>query len=166
MAFFELLRNMPSVNLHLDHERGAVLDLEAIRKNAPSQSHFYCCGPLPMLESFEKSMLGMPADHVHVEYFSPRQATATTGGFEIELVRSKKTLVVKAGQRIVDVLLAAGVNVPMSCEQGICGSCETRVLAGTPDHRDLILTEAERREGKSMMVCCSGALSERLVLDI
>jgi len=166
MAFFELLQGMPGVDLHLDQELGTVLDLDLIRKSALSESHFYCCGPLPMLKAFEKSMDGMPADRVHVEYFSPKQAAATTGGFAIELARTKRTLFVKSGERIIDVLLGAGVNVPMSCEQGICGSCETRVIAGTPDHRDQILTEAERLDGKSMMVCCSGSLSERLVLDI
>jgi ferredoxin-NADP reductase len=166
MAFFEQLQGMPSIDLHLDIERGGILDLDMIRRNAPTETHFYCCGPLPMLEAFEKSTRGLAMDHVHVEYFSPKQASAATGGFAIELARTKTTLFVKPGQRIIDVLHAVGVNVPMSCEQGICGSCETRVLAGTPDHRDQILTEAERRDGKSMMVCCSGSLSECLVLDI
>jgi ferredoxin-NADP reductase len=166
MAFFEQLQGMPLIDLHLDLERGGILDLDMIRRNAPTESHFYCCGPLPMLEAFERSTHGMAENRVHVEYFSPKQASATKGGFAIELARTKRTLFVKPGQRIIDVLLAAGVNVPMSCEQGICGSCETRVLAGTPDHRDQILTEAERRDGKSMMVCCSGSLSECLVLDI
>lgn len=166
MAFFDQLQGMPSVDLHLDLERGVVLDLGVIRRNAPTESHFYCCGPLPMLEDFEKSTCGLPEDYVHVEYFSPKQGGATAGGFKIELARTKTTLFVKPGQRIIDALHAAGVNVPMSCEQGICGSCETRVLAGVPDHRDQILTDAERRDGKSMMVCCSGCLSESLVLDV
>jgi ferredoxin-NADP reductase len=166
MPFFERLQGIPSIDLHLDQERGGILDLEMIRQKAPSESHFYCCGPLPMLEAFGRSMRGLAEDHVHVEYFSPKQAPAIAGGFVIELARTNTTLFVKPGQRIIDVLHAAGVNVPMSCEQGICGSCETRVLAGAPDHRDQILTEAERSEGKSMMVCCSGSLSECLVLDI
>jgi ferredoxin-NADP reductase len=166
MAFFERLQGMPSIDLHLDLERGGILDLDTIRRKARSGSHFYCCGPLPMLEAFERSTHGLTEDRVHVEYFSPKQSSATTGGFAIELGRTKATLFVQPGQRIIDVLHAAGVNVLMSCEQGICGSSETRVLAGTPDHRDQILTEAERRDGKSMMVCCSGSLSECVVLDI
>src|SRR6266700_5020624 len=103
MAFFEQLQGMPSIDLHLDLERGGILDLDMIRRNAPTDSHFYCCGPLPMLEAFEKSTHGSAQDHIHVEYFSPKQASTIRGGFAIELARTKTTLFVKPGQRIIDV---------------------------------------------------------------
>ena len=70
------------------------------------------------------------------------------------------------GQTLLEALRAGGVPVPASCEQGICGTCETRVLEGTPDHRDSLLSEDERRANNVMMVCCSGSLSEVLVLDL
>ncbi|ODU79143.1 MAG: hypothetical protein ABT10_21255 [Novosphingobium sp. SCN 63-17] len=88
------------------------------------------------------------------------------GSFIVELARSGLTLTVPAGESILDVVRAAGVQANSSCEQGTCGACETRVLAGTPDHYDAVLTPKERREGKVMMICSSGALSERLVLDL
>ena len=62
--------------------------------------------------------------------------------------------------------MRGGLTVPASCEQGVCGTCETRVLEGVPDHRDLLLTPAEKAEGRTLMICCSGSLSERLVLDL
>lgn len=166
MAFFDVLNGADCVDLHLDDERGAFLDIDRIRMAAPLTAHYYCCGPLPMLKAFEKAVRDLPADHVHLEYFSPVDAPATGRGFTIELARSKRELFVAPGCRIADVLLKAGINVMLSCEQGICGSCETRVLDGMPDHRDQVLSEAERRAGKSMMICCSRSLTDRLTLDI
>ena len=97
----------------------------------------------------------------------PKQPSdAALDSYEVELVRSGKVLAVPLGQRIIDVLREAGVNVMVSCEQGICGSCETDVIAGQPDHRDDVLSDEERAENKTMMVCCSGSCSPRLVLDL
>ena len=73
---------------------------------------------------------------------------------------------VPPGSTILETLRQAGLSVPASCEQGVCGTCETRVLEGVPDHRDLLLTPAEKASGKTMMICCSGALTDRLVLDL
>ncbi|HWK50330.1 MAG TPA: 2Fe-2S iron-sulfur cluster binding domain-containing protein, partial [Steroidobacter sp.] len=73
---------------------------------------------------------------------------------------------VKSGETIMQAVRAAGVHVDSSCEEGICGACETRVISGEPDHRDMILSERERAESKTMMICCSGCKSERLVLDL
>jgi ferredoxin-NADP reductase len=155
-----------SASIHIDEDRGSLLDLSRVIASAPAAAHLYCCGPLPMMQAFAKAACERPSDHVHTEFFSSDKDAATVGGFRIELARSKKALTVKSGQRIVDALKTAGINVSVSCEQGICGSCETRVLSGIPDHRDQVLTEKERQEGKTMMVCCSGSHSDVLVLDI
>ena len=88
------------------------------------------------------------------------------GGFTIRLARSDAQLEVGDNDTILEVLQAAGYDVPSSCEQGVCGTCETVVLEGTPDHQDLILSAAEHAENRSMMICCSGALSSFLVLDL
>lgn len=88
------------------------------------------------------------------------------GSFIVELARSGMTLTVPPDKTILEVLREAGIAAASNCEQGTCGACETRVLAGVPDHFDAVLSPKDKREGKSMMICCSGSLSERLVLDI
>ena len=162
----ELERMAPKVKLHVDAEASAVLDVAAIVRGAPADAHLYCCGPAPMLAAFEAATAGRPAERVHVEYFSAPAPEPLEGGFVVVLARSGRELVIPPGSTILDAVRAAGVEAPSSCEQGVCGACETRVLEGAPDHRDHILSPAERAEGKTMMICCSGSLGDRLVLDI
>jgi len=94
------------------------------------------------------------------------EQTAVDGAFEIVLARSGATVHVAAGQTMLDALLDAGANVSFSCMEGLCGTCETAVLSGVPDHRDHFLTDEERAANKSVMVCCSGSRSPTLVLDL
>lgn len=155
------------VHFNFDGEPGAQrLDLHRIAAGARGDAHLYCCGPRPMLEAFEAATAGLPRERVHVEYFSAREAPASEGGFRVELARSGRTVCVAPGQTILDALLAEGVDAPYACMEGVCGSCETRVLAGTPDHRDLVLSSEERRANDRMMICCSGAKTGTLVLDL
>ena len=157
----------PCVTWHFDDENdGRCLDLAAAVAAAPAHAHLYCCGPLPMLAAFEAASADRPADHVHVEYFTPRSTAAFAGGFTVALARSRREFRVPPGQSILAVLRAAGVDVSFSCEQGVCGACETPVLSGSPDHRDNILTEKERAASRTMMICCSGCTSDLLVLDL
>ena len=109
---------------------------------------------------------GFPAGQVHVEYFTQRYEAATDSTFVVELARSGREIVVQEGQTILDALRHLGVDASYSCEEGICGACETRVIEGVPDHRDSILNEKERGENRTMFICCSGAKSDRLVLDL
>ncbi len=162
----ELERMAPKARLHVDAEAQAFLDAPAIIRGAPEGAHLYCCGPAPMLEAFEAAAAGRPAEQVHVEYFSAPPLQPIEGGFVVVLGKSGRELMVAPGSTILETLRGAGLNVPASCEQGVCGTCETRVLEGTPDHRDLLLTPAEKASGKTMMICCSGSLGERLVLDL
>lgn len=141
-------------------------DMPAIVASAPAGTHFYCCGPLAMLEGFEAACEGTSPANVHAEYFQAKQSPSTEGGFKVRLARRGLDLTVEPGQTVLDAVSAAGVAVASSCQQGVCGACETRVLAGTPDHRDLVLSEQERRSGCTMMICCSGSLSCELVLDL
>ena len=101
-----------------------------------------------------------------MEYFGAKAEAAVDGGFEIELARSAMTLQVPKGRSILDVVLDAGISVAVSCPEGICGSCETKILQGEADHRDSLLSPQEQAQNKSMMICCSGAKSARLVLDL
>lgn len=154
------------VHPHFDEEQGGThLDLTAIVKASPD-ADFYCCGPKPMLEAFERATAPLPRERVHVEYFTAREEAARTGGFQVVLNRSGRVLDVPAGRTILDILLENGVAVSFSCSEGVCGTCETRVIAGTPDHRDAVLSDEEKASGRTMMVCCSGSRSERLVLDL
>ena len=155
-----------SIRLHFDYEAGGWLDIAAIVRSAPSGAHFYCCGPAPMLEAFKRATAGLPPGAVHFEYFSPVEEAAREGGFEIVLARQGRTLLAPAGKTILEVLLSEKINVPFSCSDGVCGTCETRVLEGVPDHRDSFLTEEEKASNATIMLCCSGAKTSKLVLDL
>lgn len=166
-AFLSETAATGKASFHFDDEEGGrVLDIAGIIKAAPRDAHVYCCGPAPMLRAFEAATKEWPEDQVHVEYFMPKEERATDGGFVVALNRSKKEFRVPKGKTILDVLEESGISVPASCEQGVCGTCETRVISGIPDHRDSILTPKERAENKTMFICCSGSKSDRLVLDL
>jgi tetrachlorobenzoquinone reductase len=92
--------------------------------------------------------------------------TAQVDGFEVRLHRSGRTIAVPPGESILDVLLDAGVNVSFACTEGVCGTCETRVIDGMPDHRDCFLTDEEKAENSKIMICCSRSRSPLLTLDL
>ena len=155
------------VVLNFDQEPGGrMLDLAAVVAALPAGAHVYCCGPIPMLEAYEKATAGLPAERVHREYFAAKDAPATDGGFSVELARSHRTLQIPAGKTILDCLIEISAEPPYSCREGVCGTCEVKVLEGQPDHRDLVLSDSERAANDRMLVCCSGARSARLVLDL
>jgi vanillate O-demethylase ferredoxin subunit len=131
-----------------------------------SGTHLYCCGPRSMVAAFESCCAQAGAPNVHVEHFCGAEPAAAATDFRVYLQRTGLELQVRKGESILQCLRAAGLTVPSSCEQGVCGQCETQVLHGEPDHRDLVLTAQERASGTVMMLCCSGALSQRLVLDL
>lgn len=165
--FVDLLETDPRVHFTFDREPGArMLDISAVVRTAPSGAHLYCCGPESMLKAFEQATKDLQPQRVHVEYFTATEAAATYGGFTVILARSGEEIAVPAGKTILQALNDAGVNVPHSCSEGVCGTCETRVLDGIPDHRDRILTPAEQAANTKMLVCCSGSKTERLVLDL
>ncbi len=165
-AFLEALKG-GNVRYNFDEEPGGrMLDIAAAVNAAPPNAHLYCCGPLPMLAAFEAATAHLPRERVHVEYFSAKEPPSVEGGFKVVLAKSGREFTVPPGKTILDTLLDAGLDIPYSCMEGVCGTCETRVLEGVPDHRDLILTEEEHAAGKTMMICCSGAKTEKLVLDL
>ena len=168
-AFLDDLHGIRPENLQMDFDderMGKVFDIAAIVANQPVHAHLYCCGPLPMLEAFERASAGRPSDHVHVEYFQAKEAPALDGGFEVKLARSNRTVAVEPGKSILDAVLDAGISANFSCSEGVCGTCETRVIEGIPDHRDLFLSPEDKAANKTIMICCSGSKSPRLVLDL
>jgi ferredoxin len=135
----------------------------------------YCCGPDSLLSAVEEAGAAWPDEAVRVERFAAPVATEDDAGvveivhersFEVELASTGEVLAVGADQTVLEVLVAAGADVYSDCEEGICSTCETRVLEGLPDHRDHVLSAAERDSGEVMMVCVSRALTDRLVLDL
>lgn len=121
----------------------------------------YCCGPEPLLAAVEARC---DPERLHVERFAPKPVDGEQ--FEVELAQSGDVLTVPADRSILSVLLDAGVQVLSSCQEGTCGTCETDVLAGTPEHHDTLLTEEERAAGETMMICVSRSAGGRLVLDL
>ena len=171
MAFLATLEKLgpERVHLHFDEEAGGkFLDLTSAITKASANAHFYCCGPNPMLTAFEAAAASRPKHNVHVEYFTPKAeaATATLGGFWVELARSGEEYFIPEGRKILEVLYEAGIDVDYSCELGICGECVTRVISGIPEHHDSVLSEEEQATNERVMICCAGCKSERLVLDM
>ena len=148
----------------------APLDLAAAVASAPPAAHLYCCGPEPMLRAFEQACAGRDSATVHVEWFRPPTPAPGQAGedrlFTVNLQRTGRSLSVPAGTSILDVLLAAGIDVPHSCCDGVCGTCETRVLAGQPDHRDAVLLGEDAKTQGRLMVCVSRCVGDTLTLDL
>ena len=128
----------------------------------------YVCGPEPLLRAVETCMLPWPQDALHLERFAPKEPDpdACDAAFEVELACSQMTLNIPQDRTILDVLEEADVDLDYSCRDGTCGTCETRVLAGEPDHRDSVLSPAEQASGEIMMVCVSRARGPRLTLEL
>lgn len=171
MAFVDELRALHGerLALHVSGE-GARLDLAALLATPEEGVQVYACGPLRMLEALDKACAHWPEDALKVEHFESTLGTLDPDkehAFEVELKDSGLTLPVRADQTLLAALRAANIDVQSDCEEGLCGSCEVRVLSGDVDHRDMVLTRAEREAGQRMMSCCSRACGgQRLVLEL
>jgi Flavodoxin reductases (ferredoxin-NADPH reductases) family 1 len=145
---------------------GRMLNLSAIIGEIKPDGHIYCCGPDGMLDTFRREAEILSPDRVHFEYFGGQVEVNAEGGFTVVLARSGREVTVERGQTILQAVRKLGVEVTTSCETGVCAACETRVLEGIPDHRDMILSKRERQEGKVILICCSGSKTDRIVLDL
>lgn len=154
---------------HDDGPSAQRLDLAStIGRPAPGR-HIYVCGPQGFLEAVRATAreLQWPDAQVHFEYFSGTlPAAGEQGEFEVELRSSGRVVRVPASLSVVDALAAEGIDIPVSCAQGVCGTCLTRVLEGEVEHRDLYLTPEEQAANDQFLPCCSRARSPRLVLDL
>jgi tetrachlorobenzoquinone reductase len=158
-------RSSSQVTLRVSSEIGKRFDLKKAVAVAADEAHLYCCGPKAMLQAFKEAAQGRPPEFARSEAFQPT-LEAAAGGFTVSLARSGLEINVADNMSILDALLEAGVDVPYSCREGVCGTCEVSVLEGIPDHRDEILSEQERAANKTMMICRSGCKSGKLVLDV
>lgn len=169
-AFVDALMALDNGRERVDFVQGdrrqARLDIAGTVRQAHADTHLYCCGPTRMIDAFSAACVGRDPATVHQERFTAAEAPALEGGFEVLLHRSGRRIAVPAGKTILDALLDSDVSVPYACSNGICGTCLTAVVAGTPDHRDEFLSPDEKRLGRSIVVCCSGSCSPVLELDL
>ncbi|CAB4958150.1 MAG: 2Fe-2S iron-sulfur cluster binding domain-containing protein [Actinobacteria bacterium] len=144
------------------------LPLEEWVSPLDDRARVYCCGPVPLLEAVEALAAEWSPRVLRTERFSaPDQAdTALSVPFEVQLARSGRLVTVPPTMSVLAAVNEAGAGVLSSCHQGVCGTCETDVLEGIPDHRDSVLTDSDRDAGHCMMVCVSRSRTERLVLDL
>lgn len=170
MAFLaELERYGDAVSVRPQDEHG-LLDLDAVLSEVRPGVSIYCCGPEPLTTAVEQRCSMWPAGTLHVERFKPKEQPAPAPGteraFEVVLEQAGTRVTVPVGMSVLEALEANGIEPPNSCREGICGTCETTVIEGRPDHRDSLLSDDERAANDTMMICVGRALSDRLVLDL
>ncbi|MCD5994065.1 oxidoreductase [Pseudomonas sp. CDFA 602] len=171
-AFIERLKQASfadRVRLHFDEQPETRLDALGILAGPQPDTHLYVCGPSGfmqhILESARES--GWQEDRLHGEYFSAAPVdTHNDGSFSVEIGSTGQVFAIPADKTVAQVLESHGIDIPLSCEQGVCGTCLTRVLKGVPDHRDLFLTEDEQALNDQFTPCCSRSKTPLLVLDI
>lgn len=168
MGFLEELADYGDKVTLIPRDETDPLDLDALLGTPRADTAVYCCGPERLLEAVENGCRTWPDGSAHIERFSARAVDEPDGqqGFEVECQRSGVTVTVEPGQTIYDAVEAVGVDVLGSCMEGVCGTCECDILDGVADHRDSVLSDAEREAGETIMICVSRARSERLVLDL
>jgi ferredoxin-NADP reductase len=149
-------------------ESGTRLDPAQRLAQVQQDTLIYCCGPERLMKAVEAATQAWPPGSVRFEWFRPRSHRSDEPGdsFEVVCQASGVTVTVPSDKSVLDALFEAGLDVPSSCQQGICGTCETRVICGEVDHRDSILSDCERAANQSMMICVSRARGRRLVLDL
>jgi len=172
-AFAERIERAPfgsKVQFHFDDgDASQRLDLAQLLRLPQAGMHLYVCGPKGFMDAVLKTArdAGWPESQLHYEFFAAEVVKSDSdGSFEVKLASSGRIVMVGKDQTVVQALAAAGVDVPVSCEQGVCGTCLTRVIDGTPDHRDVYLTPEEQALNDQFTPCCSRSHSARLVLDL
>ncbi|WP_285625711.1 PDR/VanB family oxidoreductase [Kineosporia sp. NBRC 101677] len=167
MAFLDELQVYGERVLIRPQDEYGLLNLTDALAAQPSGGKVYCCGPAPLLQAVEQAAAHLPRGCLRTERFTPKayDAPVRHTPFQIELARSAVTVTVDPATSVLEAMSRAGVPVLSSCRQGTCGTCETPVLEGVPDHRDSLLGEAERAANRSMFVCVSRSCGDRLVLD-
>ncbi|MFE5944202.1 PDR/VanB family oxidoreductase [Streptomyces sp. NPDC056480] len=175
MAYREELSALPGVTL-VPQDTAGLPNLDGVLAELPAETAVYCCGPEGLLRAVEERWPGA----LHTERFGAapaRESAADSGehagadsgagdGFEVELRRSGRTVHVPPGRTLLDAVREVVPGVAYSCEEGFCGTCETKVIAGTPEHHDSVLGEDEKASGATMMICVGRSRGARLVLDL
>lgn len=168
MAFLDELSFYGDKVIVRPQDEFGLLDLASFLGAPEPGKVAYCCGPEPLIKAVEAYCADWPEESLQIERFRPKEQEPhlPDAPFEVELRQSGKTVTVAPGQSIADALEQVGVFIPRSCNEGTCGTCLTRVIEGTPDHRDSFLRPKQRAKNNSIMVCVSRSLTQRLVLDV
>lgn len=168
MAFLDELAAYGDRVRIVPQDECGLLPLAAFLGEPRQDTRVYCCGPAPLLAAIEAACVPWPAHTLRTERFVAREQAAPVrdGAFTVELARSARTVTVTPERTVLDAVHAAGVDVLSSCRQGTCGTCETTVLDGIPDHRDSLLDDDDRAAGDCMYICVSRSCTDRLVLDL
>jgi vanillate monooxygenase ferredoxin subunit len=175
-AFRELLASpdfAPHVTLHHDGgDPARGLDMKALLAKKPAGGRLYCCGPAGLMRAVNEAAVHhqWPREKVHFEAFSA-EGTSAIGDqadteFQVVVRSTGATYSIPPGESVLNVLRGKGLTIDSICESGTCGTCLTRVVEGTPDHRDSFLSDAERARCREMLICVSRARSPKLVLDL
>ncbi len=155
-----------ALKIHFDDE--AALTLSSLFSKLDDGTHVYICGPRGMIDAAKLAATeaGVADELIHIELFSTPEATGTDTPFEVELNSTGAVYTVPVGKSIIETLENEGIDLMYDCQRGDCGICQTDVISGEPDHRDVVLSDAERESGKVMQICVSRSKSPRLVLDL
>lgn len=164
------------VHWHFDEHVGGPPDLKSLihdrtlQKGLEAQAcQLYACGPEPMLDAFLKACEHWSLPHAHIERFKAPESqaqSATKKAYTVTCSKSNKHFEVTPETTLLQALRHHHIEVDTSCEEGVCGACETKVLSGVPEHLDYVLSDQEREKNKVMMVCVSGCKSEHLELEL
>ncbi|MFF3753254.1 PDR/VanB family oxidoreductase [Streptomyces sp. NPDC002018] len=180
MAFTEELSAVGGDRVHIvPQDEQGILPVVRLIDAAPPGTAVYCCGPEAMVGAVTRACAVSRPGALHVERFGAppdgppdggaagaRGPSPGAAGFTVELRRSGVTLDVPPDRTLLDVVREAVPEVGFSCEEGYCGSCETKVLAGVPEHHDTVLSDQERERGDTMMICVGRSASRLLTLDL
>ena len=156
------------LELHADDEKGGVFDMRGLMTRLDRDEPLYVCGPTPMIDAAIAAAeeLGWPQGRLRFEIFTPVAPQSGDTPFEVVLKSSGRSFHVPATKTILDVLLEAGEDPLHDCKRGDCGICQVGVIEGIPDHRDYVLSKAERASNKIVQICISRSKTPRLVLDL
>jgi ferredoxin-NADP reductase len=168
MAFLDELAGYGEHVQVVPQDEFGLLDLPAFLGAPRPDVKIYSCGPAPLLDAMERACVYWPPYTLRTERFVGEElgGPVRTTSFEVELARTGATVTVPPGRTVLEAVAEVGVEVLSSCRQGICGTCETTVLEGEPDHRDALLDDIERQANDCMFICVSRARGDRLVLDL
>lgn len=154
--------------LHTDDTAGHVFDVRGLMASLAHDEPLYCCGPRPMIDAAIATAkeLGWAPGRLRFELFTTAPPQAGDQAFEVVLKSTGESFLIPPDKTILGVLIEAGKDPLHDCKRGDCGICQVQVIEGVPDHRDYILSDAEKTAGKVMQICVSRAKSARLVIDL
>ncbi|MFK7858812.1 MAG: 2Fe-2S iron-sulfur cluster-binding protein [Granulosicoccus sp.] len=168
MGFADSLKNSFDSVVHFYLDDTNPLNLVSLMRLQSPDTLVYLCGPRGMIDAARIAAIdaGIHEEAIHIELFSTPEIQVGDSAFEVEIGSTGQLVHVAADQSIIEALEFAGIDVMYDCQRGDCGICQCNVISGVPDHRDVVLSEAERASGKVIQICVSRAKSARLILDV